>query len=419
MPFTISYVRKPGRAARSVQNYDMDEAEATAFCAELPAHKVVLTFVDDEGLPTILGTWEKGRRRIRQSVVVPLPPEVIEGEVALPVAMENMRAAAAQIVKATEGIDGLTIEADEDEVHDHAPGDDTETYGGYCVKCKQGREFVGHVEEMANGRRAAKGTCPVCGTKMTRILSNLAKREQEEFHTPDDDPDAGLNEAEPVTDDENPDDNPDVPGLAENAMEEADAEADTMVGTVHVLQRDSMPRGMVRLFCSADDWEKTVRPGTGTETRALAEFSEHEADYAAGEPEEVWVPAPGTPVIAVGAEDDENRDEITVSIPEGTPVAEVAEATATAALEFSDAAAEVEAPVAPRKRQGAKKATAPKRDADGRTPNQRAAANPKQKTCPDCQQPVDVIQRAGIDIFTLHGDAAKGLERCKGSTTVA
>lgn len=46
-----------------------------------------------------------------------------------------------------------------------------ESYSGeaYCVKCREKREFTGHVEEK-NGRRMAKGTCPVCGTTVTRIL---------------------------------------------------------------------------------------------------------------------------------------------------------------------------------------------------------------------------------------------------------
>ena len=43
-------------------------------------------------------------------------------------------------------------------------------YEGYCVKCREKREFDGQEVEMANGRRAAQGTCPVCGTKMNRIL---------------------------------------------------------------------------------------------------------------------------------------------------------------------------------------------------------------------------------------------------------
>jgi DNA polymerase III alpha subunit (gram-positive type) len=47
----------------------------------------------------------------------------------------------------------------------------SETYSGefYCVKCKQKREATGDVV-VANGRRMAKGICPVCGTKLNRIL---------------------------------------------------------------------------------------------------------------------------------------------------------------------------------------------------------------------------------------------------------
>jgi len=44
-----------------------------------------------------------------------------------------------------------------------------ESYNGYCVKCKDKRDFDGDVAE-SNGRRMAKGTCPVCGTRMNRIL---------------------------------------------------------------------------------------------------------------------------------------------------------------------------------------------------------------------------------------------------------
>jgi Zn finger protein HypA/HybF involved in hydrogenase expression len=43
-------------------------------------------------------------------------------------------------------------------------------YEGYCVKCREKREFDGQEVELANGRRAAQGTCPTCGTKMNRIL---------------------------------------------------------------------------------------------------------------------------------------------------------------------------------------------------------------------------------------------------------
>lgn len=41
---------------------------------------------------------------------------------------------------------------------------------GYCVKCKKKREMKNPTRAMLrNGRRATKGTCPVCGTKMFRI----------------------------------------------------------------------------------------------------------------------------------------------------------------------------------------------------------------------------------------------------------
>jgi len=45
-----------------------------------------------------------------------------------------------------------------------------ETYNGYCVKCKEKRDFEGEVSVSDSGRRMAKGPCPVCGTKMNRIL---------------------------------------------------------------------------------------------------------------------------------------------------------------------------------------------------------------------------------------------------------
>ena len=43
-------------------------------------------------------------------------------------------------------------------------------YQGYCVKCREKREFEGSVVELANGSNAAQGNCPVCATKMNRML---------------------------------------------------------------------------------------------------------------------------------------------------------------------------------------------------------------------------------------------------------
>lgn len=50
-----------------------------------------------------------------------------------------------------------------------------ETYEGegYCVKCKEKRPLNGEVVE-TNGRRIAKGKCPVCGTTVTRILGKAS-----------------------------------------------------------------------------------------------------------------------------------------------------------------------------------------------------------------------------------------------------
>ena len=46
----------------------------------------------------------------------------------------------------------------------------TETYNGYCVKCKEKRDFEGEVVVTKTGMRMAKGACPVCGTTVNRIL---------------------------------------------------------------------------------------------------------------------------------------------------------------------------------------------------------------------------------------------------------
>ena len=40
----------------------------------------------------------------------------------------------------------------------------------YCGKCKDKRSFEGHVKVSDSGRRMAQGICPVCGTKVNRIL---------------------------------------------------------------------------------------------------------------------------------------------------------------------------------------------------------------------------------------------------------
>ena len=51
-----------------------------------------------------------------------------------------------------------------------------ETYNGYCVKCKEKRDFVKDVIDVSKtGMNMAKGDCPVCGTRMVRILGKAKK----------------------------------------------------------------------------------------------------------------------------------------------------------------------------------------------------------------------------------------------------
>ena len=46
-------------------------------------------------------------------------------------------------------------------------------YEGYCVKCREKRNITdGKVEKTSKGRPMAKGKCPVCGTTVTRFLSD-------------------------------------------------------------------------------------------------------------------------------------------------------------------------------------------------------------------------------------------------------
>ena len=52
-------------------------------------------------------------------------------------------------------------------------GDFTMETQGYCVKCRKTQTIKdATVKETANGRQMAQGTCPVCGTKVTRFLSS-------------------------------------------------------------------------------------------------------------------------------------------------------------------------------------------------------------------------------------------------------
>jgi hypothetical protein len=56
--------------------------------------------------------------------------------------------------------------------NDAAAGD-AEAIVGYCARCKARRSISDAREETTDaGRRAARGTCPVCGAKMFTFLPN-------------------------------------------------------------------------------------------------------------------------------------------------------------------------------------------------------------------------------------------------------
>lgn len=52
---------------------------------------------------------------------------------------------------------------------------ETEMYNGYCVKCKDKRDFEGEVSTTKAGGNIAKGPCPVCGTTVCRMLGKPKK----------------------------------------------------------------------------------------------------------------------------------------------------------------------------------------------------------------------------------------------------
>lgn len=52
-----------------------------------------------------------------------------------------------------------------------------EAVEAYCVKCREKREVKDPKEvTMKNGRHAIEGTCPVCGTKLFRMISDKAAK---------------------------------------------------------------------------------------------------------------------------------------------------------------------------------------------------------------------------------------------------
>jgi predicted nucleic acid-binding Zn-ribbon protein len=60
----------------------------------------------------------------------------------------------------------------------------TDEVKAYCMKCKAERTMSNvTVVTMKNGRPAANGTCPVCGTKMFKFLPKAYTAQAESANT--------------------------------------------------------------------------------------------------------------------------------------------------------------------------------------------------------------------------------------------
>jgi hypothetical protein len=394
--FTITSVRREGYAPITV-NTEMDEDTARRTAEGLAAlmSAVTLTRLDEGGAPTVLGRWENGsKRRMTQ-------PQVIEGEVGLPSdyhprpvdddgspvaeALTHLRNAAQEYVDAT---DGMGEDA----------ADSGKTENVYCMKCHERRDVHGEVETTEAGRRRFIGICPVCEKRVAKFLPSQKLPEPEW----------------------------------------TDEDAEDPPGSLHLLQRDDAGRGKVRLFCSCDEWETTVKAGSAAETRAIAAFSEHEAEDAEEEmPEEPAEDAAELSENATEGEDTgedipeaqedaegEGSDEdagaaaaaedlaeavtevIVENLPEGATLPEVAEAVSDVAVAFSDdaTAAMEEKPVTPRKR-GSRKANA-KPDGNSRVTDEeiKATQDLPVANCPYCKNniPVKTGGSTGVQYLMPH-----------------
>lgn len=52
-----------------------------------------------------------------------------------------------------------------------------EAVQAYCVKCREKRDVKDPKQvTMKNGRHAIEGTCPECGTKLFRMISDKAAK---------------------------------------------------------------------------------------------------------------------------------------------------------------------------------------------------------------------------------------------------
>lgn len=105
----------------------------------------------------------------------PLPAEEIEDAIETPPAVREVDLAELAFVAAAVGV---ISEADDQEQPEQTAAldeaDDTDEEGeltGYCMHCRVKRTISdAHEETAKDGRRMARGTCPVCGSNIVRFL---------------------------------------------------------------------------------------------------------------------------------------------------------------------------------------------------------------------------------------------------------
>jgi hypothetical protein len=172
MTFVIT--TRKGNGKPSVMNVTLAEAEARGVCkglAENGMDKVILHSLSGEGVIEVMASWVSGGKRARNltpngtaPTATRVRPTTTPSEDEVP---EGVSEAEAQGEGEPEDpADAIEIPEDVADEQEHGT-----VYSGYCVKCKASREFHTHeVAEMKNGTLMAKGTCPVCGGGVNRIL---------------------------------------------------------------------------------------------------------------------------------------------------------------------------------------------------------------------------------------------------------
>jgi hypothetical protein len=155
MSYVITTVRRKGDNPRTMTVDQPSDRDAKSFCANLAAQyqRVTLHGMDADGILSVVGRWQGGhakRGAVQQGSLPRVsrvrPVEVIEGELA-------------ETQNEDEAVEPEAEVEDETPIEDEA--ESGETYEGYCVKCREKREFHGHVESpiQVGAWRRARARC--------------------------------------------------------------------------------------------------------------------------------------------------------------------------------------------------------------------------------------------------------------------